>query len=329
VKTFGSQFYLALALLIVVPVLSRFFRRFVGRGDYRRHYLGMLASADYFRRSVRARVSEKLIGWVRTRRVSEARAKKMAEHPSLFFLHLPLSFLPAMLHRVLTDRKFGWDAVRYIVARPIQLYFSADAREQWIRGMVEDGKKSGMLTEEEAARIDSQLKEPFIQKYLKCLAVHVCMAPTTHVVALAVAAWYCMTHPGMSLGEATAATAFIFFIFQVIPMSPGSLLRGLYVLYIVLKEKNYREYKVALWLAFWKYVGYLAFPIQMAYRYPTLSRFMAGSWATGAVHIVPVFGEKGALLEHGIFDVFFNLPVTLRSRSRRKHGTAEEISADK
>ncbi|MCX7590537.1 MAG: hypothetical protein N2255_02805, partial [Kiritimatiellae bacterium] len=38
------------------------------------------------------------------------------------------------------------------------------------------------------------------------------------------------------------------------------------------------------------------------------ARFMAGRWAAGAVHFVPVFGERGALLEHMVFDAFFNVP---------------------
>jgi len=84
------------------------------------------------------------------------------------------------------------------------------------------------------------------------------------------------------------------------------------VLYLVIKEKNFKDYSVALFLAFFKYVGYLAFPIQMTYRYPTLARFMAGHWATESVHAVPVFGESGALLEHGVFCLFYNWPLTIR-----------------
>jgi len=65
-------------------------------------------------------------------------------------------------------------------------------------------------------------------------------------------------------------------------------------------------------------IGYLAFPIQMAYRYPDLARFMAAHWATGAVHKVPIFGEKGAWLEHFAFDAFYNYPLTIRRRIRKR-----------
>lgn len=91
-------------------------------------------------------------------------------------------------------------------------------------------------------------------------------------------------------------------------------MRGLYVVALAVKDRNYRDYKIALWMGFWKYIGYLSFPLQMAYHYPAIARFMAGRWATGAVHVLPVFGESGALAEHAAFDLFYNRPLTIRRR---------------
>ena len=45
---------------------------------------------------------------------------------------------------------------------------------------------------------------------------------------------------------------------------------------------------------------------------------MAGRYASSMVRIVPVFGEKGALAEHWLFDLFFNIPVSLRRRRRER-----------
>ena len=87
---------------------------------------------------------------------------------------------------------------------------------------------------------------------------------------------------------------------------------------MVLRERNFKDYNIAVFLGFFKYIGYLAFPIQMTYRYPALARFMAGHWATEAVHVVPVFGERGALLEHKIFNLFYNWPLTLRNRIQKR-----------
>jgi len=115
---------------------------------------------------------------------------------------------------------------------------------------------------------------------------------------------------------ATLHAGIILGLFQVTPISPGSLVRGLYVTALVLRERNFKDYNIAFCLSFFKYIGYLAFPIQMAYRYPDLARFMAGHWATGAAHIVPVFGERGALLEHAVYDLFYNFPLNVRRRIR-------------
>jgi hypothetical protein len=103
----------------------------------------------------------------------------------------------------------------------------------------------------------------------------------------------------------------------VIPISPGSFCRGLYTTIIAIRDRNFKDYNIALFLSYFKYVGYLAFPIQMTYRYPAMARFMAAHWATDAVHIVPVFGERGALFEHWIFCMFYNWPLTVRRRMRR------------
>ena len=127
--------------------------------------------------------------------------------------------------------------------------------------------------------------------------MHVCTLPVTQIVSVIVAIVYVQQHPELSLAEAWAHALAILAAFQITPISPGSLVRGLYVLYLVIRERNFRDYNIAVFLGFFKYVGYLAFPIQMAYHYPALARFMAGHWATGAVHVVPVFGEKGALLD--------------------------------
>jgi hypothetical protein len=184
--------------------------------------------------------------------------------------------------------------------------------------MVAEGEKKHIISAEDRNIILSQVNEPFIQKYLKSLAVHVCTVPITQVVSVAVAIIYVMMHPEMPRSQSWAIGLGIIALFQVVPISPGSLTRGLYVLYLVIRERNFKDYNIAVFLGFFKYIGYLAFPIQMAYRYPVLARFMAGHWATEAVHIVPVFGEGGALLERWVFCLFYNWPLTLGRRIRSR-----------
>ena len=222
------------------------------------------------------------------------------------------------VHRFVSDWQYFKDRLAFLVVRPVRLYFNAELREQWLLDMVTEGKKKHLLTDDDARIIQSQIGEPFIQKYLKSLAVHLCTLPVSEVVLVSLAIIYLALHPEMPRSQAYAIALGILALFQVVPVSPGSLVRGLYVVYLVIRERNFKDYNIAVFLGFLKIIGYLAFPIQMAYRYPALARFMAGHWATEAVHIVPVFGESGALLEHGVFNLFYNWPLTIRRRMRKR-----------
>ncbi len=315
---------IAAVLAGVLPRLVEVARGMWGRADLREHYAGLCTSPGYFLRAMRGRMAEKVTAWHRRGRVSAEVAGKIADGPWRMVIHTPLSLLPVFLHKMLTDRRYARTWLSFMFVRPIRLYFNADAREQWLRDMVAEGLHRHMLTEDDAETILSRIKEPFIQKYLKSMAVHVCTMPVTQVVSVVVAWIYAGMHPEWTAAETAAAVAAVLFLFQVVPISPGSLVRGLYVLYLVIRERNFKDYNIAVFLGFFKYVGYLAFPIQMAYRYPALARFMAGHWATGAVHVVPVFGEHGALAEHAVFDLFYNYPLTVRRRLRVKAALRED-----
>ena len=309
----------------LLPLLGRLIRRVWARADYRRHYATLFTSASYLRRALRGRAAEKIIIWHRAGRVDANKAVRLAERPLLFLLHLPFSVLPIpSLHRILTDRQFAREKLAYIFVRPVRLYFDPELREQWLHDMVAQGQKNHLLTDDDAQIILDRIKEPFIQKYLKSLAVHVCTLPVTQIVSVIVALVYYFSHPEDA--NAWAVGLGILVGFQFTPVSPGSLCRGLYVLFLVIRERNFRDYNIAVFLGFFKYVGYLAFPIQMAYRYPVLARFMAAHWATGAVHIVPVFGEKGALLEHAVYSWFYNGPLTIRRRMGVRASNRAQLS---
>ena len=295
------------------PKISKGPRRMWGNAIYRKHCGAIVKSWHYALRASQGRFLEKLVTWHRDGRVSSQRTKALSHRPWHLAGHELMSFLPVFLHRGLTDWDYVSGRLHFIFVRPVLLFFNPKAREEWLRQMLAAGRKNRMLSAEDAELIESQLGDPYIQKYLKSLAVHVCTLPVTQLVALAVAIWHAVVH-NLSWEQAWGHGLAIMVVFQLTPVSPGSLCRGLYVLYLVIKERNFKDYNIALFLGFFKYVGYLSFPIQMAYRYPALARFMAGHWATGAAHVVPVFGEHGAVLEHAVFGKFYNLPLTIRRR---------------
>lgn len=314
-------------ILGIIPLMGNFIRKILANRSWRRHYGHLLTRWSYLSRAWRGKVAEKVTVWHRSGRISEKKAVRMADTGWRYIAHLPLSLLPSGLHRFFSDWQYFKDRLHHVTVRPIKLYFNAESREQWLRDMVAEGEKKQMLTPEDAATINNQIKEPFIQKYLKSLAVHVCTLPVTQIVSLLVSWIYVTMHPELTTAQAAAAVGAILLLFQITPVSPGSLVRGFYVLALVIRERNFKDYNIAVFLAFFKYIGYLAFPIQMTYRYPTLARFMAGHWATEAVHIIPVFGERGALLEHWVYRLFYNWPLTIRRRMQNIARLRKNIDA--
>jgi hypothetical protein len=305
-------------ILWLAPLFGPFVRKLWGGSDYRRHVGALMTKADYLGRAFRGHVAEALIRWHRAGRVNDQRALAIARKPGLFLINRPLAFLPAGLHRFLTDKAFFKQRLYLMFIKPVQLYFRPAVREKWLRDMVEEGRKNGMLSSDEAAHILAQIDEPYIQKYLKSLAVHLATLFLSETVFLTIAAIYVLGHPDLGWAQATLRAGLIIGAFNLLPVSPGSLVRGIYVVGLCVKEKNIKDYRLALPVSFFKIIGYLAFPLQMAYRYPEMARFMAGHWSTGAVHIVPVFGERGAWLEHSVFDLFYNYPLSLGIRIRER-----------
>ena len=305
-------------VLWLAPLLGPFVRRLCGRRDLRRHLGDLLTKAGYIGRAFCGHVAEALIGWHRSGRVSDRRALAIADKPGLYLLNRPLAFLPPGVHRFITDKVYFKERLHMMFVKPFELYFKPAVREKWLRDMVEEGRKDGMLSADEAARILAQIDEPYIQKYLKSLAVHLATLFLSETVFLTVAVIYVLGHPELGWSQATLQAGLLVGALNLLPISPGSLVRGFYVLGLCIKEKNIKDYWLALPVSFFKIIGYLAFPLQMAYRFPELARFMAGRSATSAVHIVPIFGEKGAWMEHAVFDLFYNYPLSLRRRIRER-----------
>ena len=305
-------------LLGIIPLLGRFLRKVIGNRQYARHVARALTNWNYLSRVLRAKEAVALIDWVRDGRVTAERVPRLLKRPFGFWVQSVLfGWIPPKWHRFFTDGAYAWGSIKYAITCPIRFYRDKDFREQWLMEQVEGGLKEGMINEKEAASIRESVKDPFIQKYLKCVAVHICTLPITQLVSVAVAIWV-MIRYGETWQTSLAYGLGVLAAFQVIIISPGSFVRGMYVVYLIIRERNLRDYWVAAMISFWKYIGYLGFPIQMVAKFPALARLMAGRWATNMVHIIPVFGERGALLEHWIFDLFFNVPISIRRWFKKK-----------
>lgn len=310
----NKLFFIFYFFIGFIPFIGSTLRKILGRQDYRSHYSRLLYDIPYLKRTLLASRIENIIRWHRGGRITGEKAEKIYTSFLQYLYHLPLSLLPDKAHRFLSDRQYFIESIYNVMIKPLRLYFNVSLREEWLKEMVAEGEQMQIISREDANKILSQIHEPYIHKYLQSLAVHVVMSPITRVISFGIAALYLLSHPEMSPLEALTVAAGIIALFQIIPISPGSLARGIYVLYVVIKERNLKDYNIALPLSFFKYVGYFSFPIQMTYRYPTLARCMVGFWTTKMVGIVPVFGEAGALLEHKIFTISYNWPLTIRRK---------------
>jgi len=297
-----------------LPVVGKRLRRLWGDPVYARHVGACLTRFAYLRRTWAAGQAACLMDWYRSGRVGERGIRHFLRYPTNFWcirIFPGLLPLPARLHRAVTDWQYAWQSMRDAVAYMVRFYRDEHFRVQWLTAEVEAGAKEGMLTPEERDHILSRVGDPFIRKYLKCVAVHVCTLPITQVISV-LAAVYAMITLADTWEEAVAWGTGVLVSFQFLPISPGSFVRGTYVVYLMIKERNWRNYWVAVFVSYWHYVGYLGFPLQMVKEFPTLARFTGGRWATKMTRAVPVFGERGALLEHWVFDLFFNVPLSIR-----------------
>jgi hypothetical protein len=304
---------LALLFMVsLVPLLGRSVVRLWGNARAREHARRCLTSFGYLWRAIRGSQIETLVVWQREERVCDERAMRLVHRPVRYWLQrIFFGWLPATWHRSLAEPPFAWARIRDAIGFSVRFLREPPFREEWLLEQVDLGQREGMVSPEEATRISEQIQDPFIQKYLKSIAVHICTLPVTQVVSLAVAL-YVMVRFGQSWGESVAYALAVLAIFQVTPISPGSIARGSYVVYLIISERNLRNYSVAVLVSFWKYIGYLGFPLQMVRQYPALSRLMAGRWARSMANFVPVFGETGGLFEHAVFDLFFNLPLSVK-----------------
>lgn len=302
----------------ILPLIGKLVRKLWGNRQYARHIKHIFSESGYLGRTIRAKQAHSLIDWYRDGRSIEQNIFRLLKKPFRFWSQrFLLGWLPPKWHRFFTDPQYAWDSIKHTITYPIRFYRDADFRETWLLQQVDAGYEEGMLNEQEAKTIREKVKDPFIQKYLKCVAVHVATLPITQVISVVVAI-YSMIRFGNTWSEGLLIAGAVLAAFQATPVSPGSLVRGTYVLYLMIKERNIRNYWIAALISFWHYIGYLGFPIQMVAKFPALSRLMAGRWATNIVHIVPVFGERGALLEHWVFDLFFNVPISIRRLFRNK-----------
>ena len=206
------------------------------------------------------------------------------------------------------------------VRRAARLARCPEARSAWLLDRVDDGLKQERLSGEEAGRIREQVNDPDVQLYLQCYFVQLCTLPVTSLTVVFFSIALGMTQH-LRVADTVAIMAAWAATFAILPISPGSIVRGLYVAWVAWRRKQLSRLRIALLLSFWRYIGFLGFPLQMAYTFPALSRFAATLWVSRLINFIPHYGKPGSLLEHRIFDLLFNVPLSLARLYRDARGS--------
>lgn len=302
-----------------VPLLGPLLLRLLGHAAFRAHAARLVASPRYLLAALRASRLRALARWVDDERVAPARAVALADRPLRFAAErVSLGALPAAWHRHLVEPRRLWARLREAVAFPVRLYRQPDLRRRWLLETVEAARADGSLSDDDAARAQAEAADPRLDGDLHLLAVSACAVVVSRALSvalpLALGVGFVVAGRGWAEGAAVALGALA--AFHVLPLSPGSLFRGAYVTWFMVRARDPRGYGLAAALSWWHYVGHLGVPLQMAARAPVLARVLVTRWSTALARRVPVWGERGALLEHAVFDLCHNLPLSLAAARR-------------
>ena len=309
----SAQAFWLFLLAGLTPFLGRVLRRGWGNEIYGRHLKMLLTDRAYRRKAFLVFQADGLIRWHLAGHLDPGGMDFFHRHPVLFGLVrlfpgiLPL---PARAMKFLVDWSYSRKLTKEAVGHPIRFYNDLHYRQECLSCSIDEGYEEGLVTEGERELLDRQYQDPAIKSYLKGFYVHLATLPLTPLIYLGLSvhkAW----QSGADLGQSLATGLVFFGLFNLIPVSPGSLVRGCYVVYLMIRDRSFKRYRVAAFLAFWRYISYFSFPIQMAVSFPLLTRFTLSRWATRLVSHIPVFGERGALLHHWAFDLVTNLPLSL------------------
>jgi hypothetical protein len=245
--------------------------------------------------------------------VDEKHAEFLTRNPVLFLLErFTIGFLPIVLHRVILRPARIWAGIRTGFLFLKNFITSPEFREQWFLNEIAAGEKDGMLTTEERAHLEGVVKDPFIVRYLKCLGVHFATVPITQIVSVICsvpiwAVWLLTKRTFVGRGprrlrpDGCALSGNADFTRFHLPRRLCGLSDDQRTQPARLHHRRPRFlFKI-------RRLPRLPAPDDhhLPAPCPLYGQPLGHQYGT---HVIPVFGEKGALMEHWIFDSFFNRP---------------------
>jgi hypothetical protein len=312
--------FFGLWLLSLIPVLGSFLLRLVANSRYRSH-LGRLWSSPAYRRLALSAWRERdLPIWTADGRIPSGREVGLAKSTAAYQAEKYLfSWLPSTAHRFLIDPAARARSLDGWVGQPIRLLTRHDARVAWLEGILQEQYEREMFPPEKAAALSSQVREPHMQGFIRDLGFCAGLDIFSRVVYLGLAAYGLTSGNFIPLGLAVLA-----------PIPPSGPLRVLYVLIRLLADlpallrirqlplENHPAGRLlmarlgALFIAPWRWIGNLFPLLEISTVYTRLSFVLVTYYAARAAGVIPIFGGQGKLLEYAVFQLCYNLPLSLK-----------------
>lgn len=283
----SERFFTSLTFLLGLlpgPVGQRL-QRLWANANYRRQVSRYLRDASYRR--------ERRYQFVATHKQQWREAKRIA--PSAHFSDLNAAFIgnwllskltPAVLHRLLADRRYRSDRVLRMFLFCVSGTFQSQFGRLMIQSRIERWRQDQRLSTAEAEALQRQLDSSAIEEYVRCFGLHLGLKLLMPVVT------------SLKIGGAAAAVAsgnpaYFLFMLMLLPM-----LRTATTLWrMLVSGRPAADYRDALAVGILPVVGSLAYPVQMYSKFPELSLFLMRDFAGRVGCWLPIYGGKDSRTE--------------------------------
>lgn len=349
-------------VLSCIPLIGVRLQKIVGNAEYRVHVSKMLSSGryrwDYFDQHRKI----DLAMWLRDKRISDKRAERVLGSLPAFFRDRLCSFwvigipflialpwilkksswpwwafvgiyavlaalitLPPSWQMFFTDWAVAKDSLRRLFTSPFKYIFNVSHRRKvnldWIHERTEEDIRHGYVGKEDAKIFESIAGADAMQQYITGIMFTAAVKPVSEIVLVVAGAEFLkiaheartLQHIGWWMLPAAVAIAMI---------SPAGVLRFGYCL-VQWARNRHVPYGIATALAYIRGVGDLAFMVQIAKTYPQFSGYLLTSSLCHLVNMVPVFGERGGLLNIWVATVFLSWPASLKALLRERRGISQ------
>jgi hypothetical protein len=301
-------------LLGLLPLVGGFFQRIVGSSPYRHHLKNLAFKRAYFREVFKWRKSCDLLAWFADRRISELHLQSLTRSNfSYCFDKIVLSWLPARLHRLLSDGEVFRRQLFYLIVHPLRLLLEKEYRKTWLAEIIHQQYHRGIVNADHRDDLLGQLTEARMQAFIRDLGFTIGLEIFSKIGYALLAAY------GFSSGN------FVPLVVAALgPIPPSGIVRTVYVFALLVWElpgmirqranKLFLTRALGLLVAPWRMVGNLFAPLEMFAYYHDLSLLLADYYVSRMVAVIPVLGGRGQLLEYWAFQLVFNVPLSIRKR---------------